>query len=76
MTLVLINHEITSAHQVSQLTRPLGYDIVCQQLEVGPMQGYLRTVLCGNQVFLENRLTWQTGTVVETAAQKKDQDVK
>ena len=52
MSLVLINHQITSAHQVSQLTAPLGYDVYCQQLDVGPMTGYLRVVLCGNQLFL------------------------
>ncbi len=52
MTLVLINHEITSAHQVSQLTKPLGYSIHCHQLDVGPMKGYFRTVICGNQLFL------------------------
>ena len=52
MSLVLINHELSSAHQISQLTGPLGYDLHCHQLDVGPMNGYLRTVICGNQLFL------------------------
>jgi AraC family ethanolamine operon transcriptional activator len=52
MSLVLINHEITSAHQVSQLTASLGYELHCHQLDVGPMNGYLRAVICGNQLFI------------------------
>jgi len=52
MSLVIVNHRLSSAHQVSQLTAPLGYDVHCQQLDVGPMSGYLRIVLCGNQMFI------------------------
>ena len=52
MSLVLINHPLTAAYQISELTAALGYDVYCQQLDPGPMLGFIRVVLCGDQLFL------------------------
>ena len=49
---VLIDTRITSAHQISDLCRPLGYDVTSTQLDVGQLNGYFRVVLCGKQLFL------------------------
>ncbi len=52
MSLVLINQPITAAHHIGDLCAALGYEVYCQQLDTGPMLGFLRVALCGDQLFL------------------------